>query len=130
MIFVDRLSDVGEYKFLSEKFTTGLITQSKTVPLNNIILFSSTCDNASNLSSAMDIVLGSFRYCINRPLNELAAKTMIKDICKLIWADKHGEDLDPFEKGLTLRPLLEKITIPLYKKEYRTFIDHINSLLN
>jgi len=130
MVFVDRLSDVGEYKFLSEKFTIGLVVKEKTVALSNIKLFSSTCDNASNLSSAMDIVLGSFRYCINRPLNELSAKVMIKEIIKLFWADKEGEDINPFEKGLTFRPSPKKITVPSYKEEYQALIDHINSLLN
>lgn len=129
MVFVDRLSDVGEYKFLSEKFTTGLIIKDKTVPLSNIRLFSSTCDNASNLSSAMDIILGSFRYCINRPVNEVSAKKMMKNVVKLFWADKIGDNIDPFEKGLTLRPSPKTITVPHYKKEYEDLINHINSLL-
>lgn len=130
MVFVDRLSDVGEYKFLSEKFTTGLVFDSKNVPLSNIKIFSSTCDNASNLSSVMDIVLGSFRYCINRPFNELSAKVMIKDIVKLFWSDKVGENINPFEKGLTFRPKPENISVPLYKEEYESLITHINSLLD
>lgn len=130
IVFVDRLSDVGEYNFLSEKFTTGLILKDKTVSLNNIKIFSSTCDNASNLSSVTDVVLGSFRYCINRPLNEEAAKKMIKELIRLLWADKDGEGIDPFEKGLTFRPNPENIKIPSYKEEYEHLIDHINSLLN
>jgi hypothetical protein len=121
--------DIGEYKFLSEKFTTGLVVKDRNVELTKIKLFSSTCDNASNLSSAMDIVLGSFRYCINRPLNEDSAKIMMKNIIKLFWADSDGEDINPFEKGLTFRPTPEKILVPAYKKEYQNLIDHINSLL-
>lgn len=130
MVFVDRLSDVGEYKFLSEKFTKGLVFPNKVVALKNITLFSSTCDNASNFSSAMDIVLGTFRYCINRPFNETSAKTMMKEIVKLLWVDKNGEHLDPFEKGLTFRPIPEKITISTYKSEYEILLKHINTLLS
>lgn len=129
MVIVDRLSDVSEYSFLTEKFTKGLIVGDKTIPLNNIKLLSSTCDNASHFSSAMDIVLGSFRYCINQPYNLESARVMIKNITKLIWADKHEQGINPFEKGLTLRPKSEGIKVPEYKKEYNDLITHINSLL-
>ncbi len=127
---VDRLSNSGEYSFLVEKFTRGLIQKTKTTSLSNIKLFASSCDNASHLSSAMDIVLGSFRYCINQPLNEESAKKMMKNIASLLWADKiKGGNTDPFEKGLTLRPRFEDIKVASYKKEYVDLITHINSLL-
>ncbi len=126
---VDRLSDTAEFKLFTEKFTKGLIYPDEIRPLKRIKMFASSCDNASHYSSVMDIVLGSFRYCINQPFNQTAAKSMMKDLVELIWADKNGENLDPFRKGLTLRPVVDKIKIPEYKKEYELLIDHINSLL-
>lgn len=78
----------------------------------------------------MDIVLGSFRYCINQPFNQESAKEMIKNITTLLWADKSGEDsIDPFEKGLTFRPRPEDVKSTVYKQEYKALVDHINSLL-
>lgn len=129
-VIVDRFSDVSEYNFLSEKFTSGLILKDKTIPLSNIRLYSSSCDNASNFSSAMDIVLGSFRYCINQPFNQESAKTMMINITTLIWANKNGEIIDPFEKGLTFRPRPEDIKVLEYKQEYENLIKHINTLLS
>lgn len=130
LVVVDRFSDTNEYSFLSEKFTKGLIFKDKNVELKNILLFSSSCDNASNLSSAVDITLGSFRYCINQLDNKEPAKTMAKNIAKILWADKLDNDnIDPFEKGFTLRPKMSEIKNPSYKKEYDDLIKQINFLL-
>lgn len=127
-VFVDRLSDKTEYHFLSEKFTKGLLTKEKEIELKNIRLFGSSCDNASNLSSAMDIVLGAFRFCINQPSNQQPAKIMMNKVVKLLWADRTETVINPFEKGLTFRP--KTVTVPTYKAQYDSLIDQINSLLN
>lgn len=129
IVIVDRLSDTSEYGLFIEKFTTGLIYADKTVPLNKIKLFASSCDNASHLSSLADIVIGSFRYCINDPANFSAAKNMMGKLVKLIWATREGEKLFPFEKGLTFRPIPDEVTTERYKQDYDILLDHINSLL-
>ena len=131
IMILDRLSDTAEYSMLTEKFTTGLIYPDKTVPLERIKIFASSCDNASHLSSLADIVIGSFRYCINDPANFEASKVMMGNLVKLVWADKDksGEHLYPFEKGLTFRPRPETVTIPQYKADYDLLLKHLNTLL-
>ena len=101
--------------------------QDDKVKLDKILLFSSTCINASHACSAMDIVLGSFRYCINNPLNLEAARTMMKNITKLIWCHRSGEDIYAIEKGLIFRP--KDIKVAKYKAEYDNLLDHINMLI-
>jgi hypothetical protein len=65
---MDRLPKGSEFDYLSEKFTKGLsLPRGEAQALDRIVMFSSTCINASHVSSVMDIVLGTWRYCINQP---------------------------------------------------------------
>jgi hypothetical protein len=113
---------------LTDRFTDGLIfSDEERVPLDRIKLFTSTCINASHASSAMDIVLGSFRYCINEPRNLPAARTMMANIIKLIWCDIQGDEIHVMEKGLIFRP--KTVAVASYKAEYDGLLEHINALL-
>ncbi|MBN2098990.1 MAG: hypothetical protein JW753_05275 [Dehalococcoidia bacterium] len=128
IVAVDRLPSGSEYSFLSDKFSFGLtFPDEDAVVLDRIKLFTSTCANASHASSAMDISLGAFRYCINQPLNVPAAKTMMANTCRMLWAERQGNTLYPSELGLVLRP--KDVKLDKYKAEYKALIDHINSLL-
>ncbi len=132
IVIVDRLAEETQYSLFVEKFTTGLVYADKTVPLERIKLYASSCDNASHLNSLSDIVIGSFRYCINNPLNSEAAKKMMGNLVQLIWGNKHRSNpdhIDPFEKGLTFRPRPEDIRVPEYKKDYDLLLENLNSLL-
>lgn len=129
MVAMDRLPDGVEFDYLANKFCGGLkLQEGETVELDRIALFSSTCINASHLSSAMDIVLGSWRYCINNPYNAEAAKGMMLKLTKLIWCEQDGEHLYAFEKGLIFRP--KKVEWPKYQEKYQALLDHINGLIS
>ncbi len=128
VVAVDRLPKSSEYRYLTDKFTGGLVLQDGSkVALDRITLFASTCSNASHSSSAMDIALGSFRYCINEPKNVEAAKVMMKDITTLIWCDRVGDDIHAFEKGLIFRP--KDVRHVPYKQEYDALLAWINELI-
>ena len=75
----------------------------------------------------MDIVLGSWRYCINNPLNTDAAQAMMTELIKLIWCEKVGDKLYALEKGLVFRP--KKVTRADYKAKYSELLAHINNLI-
>lgn len=123
IVIVDRLSNKKEYDLLRDKFVNGLkIEEKKIVPLERIKLYASSCDNASHFNSAMDIVLGSFRYCINHPAaNMVAAKIIMKNIIKVLAR----EDIDKVD-GLIFRP---KKALKKYKEEYDKLLENIKSLL-
>jgi len=128
MCIIDNLPQDIQYKYLSDKFLEGLKVQGRTVRLSRIKLFAATCIGAAHANSAVDIVLGSFRYCINNPTNITAAKSMISDVLALMWHERKGNTIYLDGKGLILRPKLESISGPL-KKEYTNLIAHINSLI-
>jgi hypothetical protein len=130
VVAVDKLPINADYRYLSEKFCFGLEFQGeKKVSLDRIKLFAATCVNGSHASSAMDIVLGSFRYCINQPSNIPAAKLMMANVTKLIWHKRDGENIHAMELGLVFRPKLPNISVAPYKAEYLGLVDHINSLI-
>jgi len=128
IVAMDRLPKGTEFEYLSEKFTKGLtLPKGEAQALDRIVMFSSTCINASHVSSVMDIVLGSWRYCINQPRNTEAAKAMMNELVKLIWHTKHGDDIDALELGLVFRPI--DVKHPPYKAEYDALLKQINQLL-
>ncbi len=126
---IDNLPIKTNYKYLSEKFTVGLKIGDSITPLENIKLYASTCSNASNVSSLIDILLGSFRYCINNPKNIDIATIMIHKVINLMWHKKQGDNIYIGERGLIMRPVLEKIRVKAYRLEYQALIDHIEKLL-
>ena len=129
IVAMDRLPDGVEFDFLSNKFINGLALQEgESVELDRITLFSSTCINASHLTSAMDIVLGSWRYCINNPMNTEAAKSMMADLTKIIWCERDRKDLYAFEKGLIFRP--KEVKRDDYRAKYDALLDNVNKLID
>lgn len=125
---IDRLPRNSEYEFLTRKFCFGLeFPDESPVELDRVRVFGATCINASHACSAMDIVLGSFRYCINQPKNVPAAKQMMANVTRLLWHQTIGETIYALEKGLVLRP--KKIEVEAYRAEYKALIDHINMLI-
>lgn len=128
IVAMDRLPDGVEFEYLSNKFGRGLNLQDgESVELDRIVVFSSTCINASHLTSAMDIVLGSWRYCINSPMNTDAAKSMMRHLAKLIWCEREGEKLYAFEKGLIFRP--KEVKHNEYREKYNALLSRVNKLL-
>lgn len=128
LCIIDNLPEDVQYKYLSDKFLKGLLLKDRNVPLSRIKSFSSTCIGASHANSAMDIVLGSFRYCINNPKNKDAACQMMKNVVSLMWHEKEGDTIHVYGKGMILRPELSELKSPL-KEEYECLINWINELI-
>ena len=128
IVAVDRLPQHTEFEYLAEKFVRGIsLPDEGDVALDRIVLFSATCINASHLNSAMDIVLGSWRYAINGFKISAAAKEMMQAVTKLIWCEREGEDIFAFEKGLVFRP--REVRYQHYQAQYKALLDHINRLI-
>ncbi len=129
---VDNLPVTRQFQYLSDKFSSGLqLSTGRTLRLDRIKLFGATCINASHANSAMDIILGSFRYCINNPCNIPAARGMMAKIINLMWHHRVGDTYHVGDRGLIIRPGLNKIAhdYPLFKADYDQLIENINALL-
>lgn len=126
---MDRLSKDAQFPYMKAKFTRGLVFHnSKDVPLDRIHLFASSVLEASHLNSAADIILGSFRYCINNPKNSESAGEMMKNVMELIWKGENDDIRRADDHGFIVRPQWDKIGRYL-KNDYTELVDHINGLL-
>jgi hypothetical protein len=48
--------------------------------LERVIGFGSTTDGASHLASIADVLIGSFRYCVNEEERDIAGRAMFPDL--------------------------------------------------
>ena len=128
---VDNLPDGTEFGYLATKFIKGLtVPGGYQVALNRIKLFASTRIGASHANSAMDIVLGSFRYAINNPKNRDAASTMLKNVSQMMWSVTENGVRYVRNRGLIIRPMLEEIRVKKYKQEYDKLMEHLEEIGN
>ncbi len=125
---VDNLPKDTQWNYLREKHTRGLVLPDRETPLDRIRLFAASTINASHVMSAVDVVLGAFRYCVNNPQNVDAARLMMRDVVRLIWHQKVGDTYHLIGRGWIQSPKnLDEY--PTFKPEYDKLAQHINGLL-
>lgn len=61
----------------------------------------------------MDIVLGTFRCCVNNPSNVNAARVMMSSVLKLMWHEKIGDAHNVLEHGLIVKPTQRRLKLIL-----------------
>jgi hypothetical protein len=115
---MDRLPVGNAYQYLKDKFRVGLqFPNGGSRRLERIIGLASTCDGASHLASLADVLVGSFRHCVNEPDKDIANAVIFPTLARIMW---HRETEDGtktlLEYGLTLRP--EKIDVETHRKDY------------
>ena len=129
IVLIDNLPTNNQYKYLRDKFSIGLrLPKGRTLRLPQIKMYGTTCISASHANSIMDIVLGSFRYCINNPKNQDAARCMMGKVMDLLWHRRVGNHIVAEEMGLIIRPKPVDVWA-LYKPDYTNLISQINSLI-
>ena len=132
LCIVDNLPVTAQFRYLSDRFCMGLdIPGGPRVQLDRIKLFAATCSNASHVHSAIDIVLGSFRYCINAPRNLDVARLMMPQVIRMMW-HRHDVATDTYYidgRGLITRPPSEEIRVEKYRRSYSELRQNINDLL-
>jgi len=125
---LDRLPFEGDYAYLKEKFQIGLIFQrGRTKRLNRILAYAASCEGATHAISAIDIILGSFRYCVNEKEKDIVPKKMFPIISSMMWRKKIGDTLYLRERGLLFRPKI--FDVPEYKSSYDELTERFKTLL-
>lgn len=122
----DNMAIASPYRYLREKGQLGLVYPTKSnKPLSRIVNYGFTCVDAGHANSAVDVVLGLFRTCINDPQNTEAARKIMADVAKLLVhaQSPHGV----FLTGLTFRPLDFNIK---FKADYSWLQDQIKGLIS
>lgn len=128
---IDRLPDGKAYKMLRGKFQDGLALPSgPTFKLDRVVLYATTCNGASHISSAVDIVLGGFRWVVNscrKPSPGTTERTIFQNVARMIYGKEQGGKTYLRDYGLILRP--ENIKAPVYQQRYDELVAYFSSLL-
>ena len=125
---VDRLPFKGDFQYLQKKFQVGLTFQGGGKRrLERIHLYGFSCVGASHACSAIDIILGAFRYCVNKKDRFQAARNMLPRIIRMMWHEVENNRVKIKEYGLLFRP--KDIRIEEYKSKYNELTQHLVSIL-
>jgi hypothetical protein len=131
VVVIDRLPDGKAYKMLRGKFQDGLTVQSGAkFKLGRVILYATTCNGASHISSAVDIVLGGFRWVVNaskKPIPGPIERKIFQNIARMIYGKEHAGNTYLRDYGLILRP--ENVKALIYQQRYNELVDYFSSLL-
>jgi hypothetical protein len=126
---MDRLPFESGFQYLQEKFRVGLrFPNGNTKRLERIHLFASSCEGASHAMSAIDILLGSFRYCVNERHRSIAPREMLPIIVGMMWHRKTGDTYYIRDRGLIFRP--KHVQLPEYQQAYDELTKHLINLLS
>ncbi len=130
MVLVDRLDgQLDEFSWMQSKLTSGLTWSGSgyTQELARIVLYGVTSVKASYLTSALDIALGAFAYCINerRPDRVVPRKLMpLVEPLLLGRKDPDRGTVNPLDQTLILRPK----TSTAYRRSYVELLEHVEEL--
>lgn len=119
VMLIDRDND--RYNHLEHLFQHGLDFEGREVPVTaRIRLFGMTNDNASHLSSATDVALGAFRYCVNAAggwgRNDVA-RAMFPPLADMMWDFKNEKDVKQV-RGYGYHPRPQTVKAYRYKELY------------
>src|SRR5262245_26692274 len=125
----DRIPVDHPYRYLKEKFQVGLtFPDGKTQRLKRIVGLASTTDGASHLASVADILVGSFRYCVNEEDKDVAGQAMFPKLIELMWKRERGAELYVRGVGLVLRP--QVVNEERFRKEYDALLARLQGYMD
>jgi hypothetical protein len=113
----DRLPFTQPYKFLTTKFRSGAsLDDGTTRPLDRVQLVSLSCAGASHVASAVDIVIGYLKYCLNEKEPSETCRAMLPGILGMMWHKREGDTVQLRGYGLQFSP--SGVKIPAYQQQY------------
>lgn len=125
---VDRLPFKGDFQYLQKKFQVGLtFPWGQNQKLERIHLYGFSCVGTSHACSAIDIILGAFRYCVNKRDSVQVARNMLPGIVSMMWHKRENNRIKIKEYGLLFRP--KDIRVEEYKSKYDELTQYLSNLL-
>jgi hypothetical protein len=124
---LDRMGK-NSFDYAKKKFQRGLSLPTGDRRLDRIISIGFTCDGASHLASMADIILGSFRYCVNETDKDIAGKAMLPKLVPLMWTGTKRGKQYVRERGLILRP--KDVKFAGHQEEFDKLLDRLQRYLD
>jgi hypothetical protein len=126
----DRLPFAHGHHYLEETFQQGLLMGNRRRVLDRVLLLAETTQRESFVSSVVDVILGSFRYCVNERENERAVaamRRMLPAVVQMMWSHRVDDTIYVREYGLLFRPM--NVRVPHHQEEYDNLTQHFTQLL-
>lgn len=128
-VFVDRLPVKSPDQFLADTFANGLeFDDGSRTKLDRLVGLSSVSLGTSHLCSAIDIVLGTFRYCLNNIENGDKVRPMLQSVARMLWWREADGKKYIRERGLIIRP--KAVKVQHYQEKYDNLVRLLEGLLN
>lgn len=129
IVVFDKLPFRGDCAYIRKLFTQGITTATSRnfyhVP-RNILGYNMTTSGASHLNSLADIVLGSFRYCVNSREDNRVARKLFPKIMQLM----HGSEDEKGNKNIRNAGLLVMPHNPfVYFGDYKKLLTKLKTFL-
>ena len=124
---VDRLPIGNDFGYLRDRFQHGLqFPDGRKKGLPRILMFAASCEGASHAMSAIDILIGSFRYCVNEREKDIAPREILRVIARMMWYREVGGVRYLRERGLLLRP--KNVKVQEFQAAYDDLVKHLQVL--
>ena len=131
IVLMDRPPDQvrNPFGYLKDKFQIGLeFPSGGKRRVANIIGYALTCDGASHLASLADVLLGSFRHCVNEADRDIANAAIFPTLVRIMWYRRTKDGKKCLRGyGLTVRP--ETIKTERHKKDYDDLLARLDGYL-
>ena len=125
----DRLPFKASFQYLQNKFQVGLtFPNGQTRKFERIHLFGSSCIGASHACSISDIVLGAFRYCVNKKENNRIVQKLLPKTIRMMWHKRENNQVEIKEYGLLFRPKM--VQVEQFRTQYDELFSHLVSILS
>ncbi len=116
------------YKYINTRFQSGVTSDDgATRRLERIQLFSLSSTGASHVASAVDIVIGSLKYCLNEKEPSETCRAMLPGILGMIWHKKEGDSVQLRGYGLRFNPA--EVKIPAYQQQYDELTQRLEGVM-
>lgn len=119
VMLIDRDND--RYDHLESLFQNGLDFEGRKFRVDQRIrMFGMTNDNASHLSSATDVSLGAFRYCVNTAGgwgSDAVARAMFPPLAEMMWGVENDTGIKHV-RGYGYQPRPIDVRVPSYLERY------------
>ena len=116
------------YKYIKTRFQSGVTSDDGAARrLERVQLFSLSSTGASHVTSAVDIVIGSLKYCLNEKEPSETCRVTLPGILGMLW---HKEEDDSVQlRGYGLRFSPAEVKIPAYQQQYEDLTQRLEAFL-
>lgn len=116
------------YRYIRTRFQGGVTSDDGAARrLERVQLFSLSSTGASHITSAVDIVIGFLKYCLNEKEPGETCRAMLPGLLGMMWHKRDGDSVRLRGYGLRFSPA--EVKIPAYQQQYDDLTQRLEAAL-